>query len=67
MIKLKCHTSVVMNTGEVAFKAGEEYWFHMNASGEISRTTDKGVHMFRASGVDGWTNYFEYALEDGKC
>lgn len=63
MIKLKCHTDVVMNTGEVAFKVGEEYWFHMNSSGEISRTTEQGVHMFRASGVDGWTNYFEYALE----
>lgn len=64
MIKLKCHTSVIMHpTGEVAFKAEEEYWFDMNASGEISRTTDKGVHMFRASGVDGWTNFFEYVLE----
>ena len=65
MIKLKCHTDVIMHpTGEVAFKAGEEYWFHMNSSGEISRNTEKGLHMFRASGVDGWTNYFVKELED---
>lgn len=65
MIKLKCHTSVIMHpTGEVAFKAGEEYWFNTNGSGEISRTTDKGVHIFCAGGVDGWTNYFVKELED---
>lgn len=33
MIKLKCHTDVIMHpTGEVAFKAGEEYWFHMKTN-----------------------------------
>lgn len=64
MIKLKCIRDVIMiPTGEVAFKAGEEYGFHMNSKGEISRTTDNCVHMFRASGVDALTVYFEYVLE----
>lgn len=64
-MQLKCIRDVVMNkTYEVAFKAGEYYEFHINAHGEISRTTDKDIHMFRASGVDGWPTYFVHELEE---
>lgn len=64
MIKLKCHKDVVMTpTGEVAFKAGEVYDFSMNLHGEITYMTDKRVHMFRATGDEAWTNFFEYELE----
>lgn len=59
-MKLKCIKDVVMmRTAEVAFKAGEYYDFHMNASGEILRTTDNGIHMFRNAGPDAWYVYFE--------
>jgi hypothetical protein len=59
-MKLKCIKNVVMlQTAEVAFKAGEYYDFHMNDSGEILRATDKGIHMFRNAGPDAWYVYFE--------
>lgn len=62
-MKLKCIRDVIMNKdGRVAFKAGEEYDFQMNAHGEISQKTETGVHMFRASGPDAWTNYFKYEV-----
>lgn len=64
MIKLKCHTDVVMNTGEVAFKAGEEYWFSMKANGNIERFADNCLHKFMAYGPEKWTEYFEYVLEE---
>ena len=63
-MKLKCIKDVVMTKdGRVAFKAGEEYTFSLNAHGEISQKTETGVHMFRASGSDAWTKYFKYELE----
>lgn len=61
-MKLKCIRDVVMT--KVAFKAGQEYEFSMNAHGEISRKTESGVHMFRANGPDAWAVYFKYELED---
>lgn len=64
MIKLKCHTSVIMHpTGEVAFKAGEEYWFHMKANGNIERFADNCLHKFMVYGSEAWVNYFEHVLE----
>lgn len=67
MIKLKCHTDVLMHpTGEVAFKAGEEYWFHIKANGNIERFADNCLHKFMAYGPEKWTNYFAKELEDGE-
>jgi len=63
MIKLKCHTSVVMNTGEVAFKAGEEYWFTLKANGNIERWTGNSLHKFMCYGPSKWVNYFVKELE----
>jgi hypothetical protein len=65
MIKLTCIKDVIMNTGVVAFKAGEDYNFNMNCHGEISRTTENGVHMFSPKGIDAWTIYFKYSMEVG--
>jgi hypothetical protein len=63
-MKLKCIRDVVMTRdARVAFKAGQEYDFSMNAHGEISQKTENGVHMFRASGPEAWTVYFKYELE----
>lgn len=63
-MKLLCVKDVVMTKdARVAFKAGQEYEFSMNAHGEISQKTETGVHMFRASGLDAWTVYFSYVLE----
>lgn len=63
-MKLKCIKDVVMTKdGSVAFKAGQEYEFGMNAHGEIHKKTEAGVHMFRASGPEAWTIYFSYELE----
>lgn len=64
MIKLKCHTSVVMNTGEVAFKAREEYWFTLKPNGNIERFADNCLHKFTCCGSQAWTNYFVKELED---
>ena len=59
-MKFKCIKDVVMlETGKVAFKAGEDYEFTMNASGEISRPTEKGFHYFRNAGPDAWFVYFK--------
>lgn len=63
MIKLKCHTDVVMNTGEVAFKAGEEYWFTLKPSGNIERFADNCLHKFMCYGSHAWVNYFVKELE----
>ena len=64
MIKLKCIRDVIMTpTGEVAFKAGQEYDFNMNAHGEISQKAEMGVHMFRVSGPEAWVNYFKFEME----
>lgn len=63
-MKLQCIKDVVMlKDGSVAFKAGEEYEFSMNAHGEISRKTENGVHMFRTSGPEAWSVYFKYVLD----
>ncbi len=64
-MKLKCIRDVVMiPDGDIAFKAGEYYEFHLKANGEISRYTEAGgVHYFRAVGPDAWTNYFVKELE----
>lgn len=63
-MKLLCVKDVVMlRSGDIAFKAGEEYEFSMNASGEISRPMHNGIHMFRALGPEAWTVYFKY-VED---
>lgn len=51
-------------TGEVAFKAGEEYYFHLKANGNIERFTDNCLHKFMCCGPDKWTNYFVRDLED---
>jgi hypothetical protein len=51
-------------TGEVAFKAGEEYWFYMKANGNIERFADNCLHKFMAYGPNKWTNYFVKELED---
>lgn len=64
MIKLKCHTSVVMNTGEVAFKAGEEYEFHLKSNGNIERFADNCLHKFMCYGPSKWVNFFVKELED---
>lgn len=65
MIKLKCHTSVIMHpTGEVAFKAGEEYWFSMKPNGNIERFADNCLHKFMAYGPEKWTDFFVKELED---
>lgn len=62
-MKLLCVKDVVMTKdARVAFKAGQEYEFSMNAHGEISQKTETGVHMFRASGDHAWTNYFKYEV-----
>ena len=66
MIKLKCHTSVVMNTGEVAFKAGEEYEFHIKSNGNIERFADNCLHKFMCYGPSKWSNFFVKELEDMK-
>lgn len=59
-MKFLCTKDVVMiQTGKVAFKAGETYDFTMNASGEISRPTENGFHYFRVYGPDAWMNYFK--------
>lgn len=65
MITLKCTDDVVMRDGEIAFKAGERYDFHMSANGDIQRFTDNAVHIFTASGMDGWINWFVYEMEIG--
>ena len=63
-MKLKCLKDVEMSKdSRVAFKAGQEYEFSMNAHGEISQKTETGVHMFRACGPEAWTVYFKYELE----
>lgn len=65
-MKLKCIRDVVMSpSGEVAFKAGEEYEFGINSSGELYRFTNNNntMHMFRAHGPDAWSVYFKYVLE----
>lgn len=63
-MKLKCVRDVVMNSdGRVAFKAGEEYDFKMNADGTISKTTEFGFHYFLTYGPSQWTNYFVKELE----
>lgn len=65
MIKLKCYKDVVMiPSGEVAFKAGEEYSFHMKSNGDIQQFKNNTVHIFYSVGEQAWTNYFEYVLED---
>lgn len=64
MIKLKCHKSVVMNTGEVPFKAGEEYWFTLKPNGNIERFADNCLHKFMCYGLDAWANYFVKELDD---
>ena len=64
MIKLKCHTSVVMNTGEVAFKDGEVYQFHLMPNGNIERWNGNCLHKFMCYGPDAWVNYFVKELED---
>lgn len=66
MIKLKCHTSVVMNTGEVGFKAGEECWFTLKPNGNIEPFADNCLHKFMAYGPEKWTNYFVKELETGQ-
>ena len=66
MIKLKCYESVIMNNGSIAFKAGEEYYFHMKANGNIERFADNCLHKFMAYGPDKWTNYFVRELEESK-
>lgn len=65
MITLKCVTDVVMTDGEVAFKAGSSYDFHMKPNGDIQRFTEfnNAIHIFTASGPDGWVNWFVYELE----
>jgi len=65
MIKLKCHTSVIMHpTGEVAFKAGQEYSFHMKSNGDIQQFKNNTLHIFYSVGQQAWTNYFEHVLEE---
>lgn len=64
-MKLKCIRDVIMNNGTIAFTAGREYIFEMNAHGEIAYKHEHGVHMFKASGEDSWPTYFYYDLEDG--
>ena len=60
---LKCLKDVVMSKdARIAFKAGQEYEFSMNAHGEIAYKTENGVHMFRTSGPEAWTNYFNYEV-----
>lgn len=49
-------------SNEIAFIEGQSYQFHMNAYGEISHVSGKGVHMFRSSV---WPEYFQYQLEEG--
>ena len=44
--------------GRVAFKAGEEYDFKLNADGTISKTTEFGFHYFLTYGPSQWSNYF---------
>lgn len=52
-------------TGDIAFKAGEEYYFHLKANGNIERFADNCLHKFMCCGPDKWTNYFVRELEDG--
>jgi len=64
MISLLCIRDVIMlQDNRVAFEAGKVYDFYLSPSGEVSRTTERGVHIFRAIGSDGWSTYFKYALE----
>jgi hypothetical protein len=63
-MKFLCHRDVVMlQTGKVAFKAGEQYDFEMNASGEIFQPTENGFHYFRTCGPDAWVNYFKVEMD----
>ena len=63
-MKLLCIRDVIMNQdGSVAFKAGEQYDFEMNASGEIFQPTENGFHYFRTSGPEAWVNYFKVEIE----
>jgi hypothetical protein len=65
MIKLTCIRDVVMSqSGDIAFKAGEEYCFHLKADGDIERFADNCLHKFMCYGPDSWTNYFVRELED---
>lgn len=65
MISLLCIRDVIMlQDNRVAFKAGKVYDFFLSSSGEISRTTDKGVHIFRAIGPESWSTYFKYQVEE---
>lgn len=67
MIRLKCIKDVIMHpTGEVAFKAGQEYGFHMKSNGDIQQFKNNTVHIFYSVGQQAWTNYFEYVLEEEK-
>ena len=66
-MKLLCVKDVVMiPDGDIAFKQGQYYEFGINSSGEIHRSTDNTMHMFRAYGPDAWTNYFVKELEGVK-
>lgn len=57
-MKFECIKDVVMDSGRVAFKAGQEYKFEMKANGNIQRCFDNGIQVFQASGPDAWTVYF---------
>lgn len=63
-MKLLCIKDVVMlQTGEIAFKAGEDYEFTMSPNGEISRPIANGFHYFLTYGPNKWTNHFVHELE----
>jgi hypothetical protein len=67
MIKLKCIKDVIMvATGEVAFKARQEYGFNIKSNGDIQQFKNNTVHIFYSVGQQAWTNYFEYVLEEAK-
>lgn len=62
MIALICTRDVIMRRSyEVAFKAGNVYYFNMSGDGSIHRyDVNSGYHSFSN---DSWHDFFKFELE----